>query len=190
MKTRHTILIAALMSFSTIAFAGNPTSRLVVYQSNAESFKVLYEGAQAGEVTVKIFDKNGSLLFQEATNGLSKFMLPVSFDGMQPGEYTFTVTDESGTQTQHVNYHLIAQNTGSIQSLHIGRTKEDGKYIMSVTSDAAAQIHVEILDATGNVIHEEDQAIGKSFGLVFNLKQFQGTPTFRVTDAAGKSIVK
>ena len=188
MKTRNTILIAALMSFSAIAFAGNPTSKLVVYQNNAESFKVLYEGAQAGEVTVKIFDKNGSLLFQEATKGLSKFMLPVSFEGMLPGEYKFTVTDESGTQTQSVSYHL--QTAGSIQSLHVARAKEDGKYVMSVTSNGAAQIHVEILDESGNVIHEDDKSIDKAFGLVYNLKQFQGTPTFRVTDAAGKSIVK
>ncbi len=178
------------MSFSAIAFAGNPTSKVAVYQNNAESFKVFYEGAQPGEVTVKLFDKNGSLLFQEVANGLSKFMLPVSFDGMQPGEYKFTVTDESGTQTQSINYHLNVQNAGSIQSLHVARTSEVGKYVMSVTSDAATQIHVEILDETGKAIYEEDKAIDKAFGLVYNLKQFHGTPTFRVTDIAGKSIVK
>ncbi len=184
-------MIAALVSVSAIALAGNPTSKLVVYQNNAESFKVIYEGEKAGAVTLKIFDKYGSLLFQELSSGLSRFMLPVNFSGLQPGEYKFTVTDATGTQSQSVKYdNQFTATSPSIESAHVARTHDAGKYLLSVTSNGIAKIHVEVLDENGTVLHENDAVADKAFGLVYSMKEFSGTPTFRITDETGKSFVK
>src|SRR5258708_3274653 len=96
------------MIASAVTFAATPTSKVVVVnQTNSEVFRVIYEGVTAGKVTLKIYDNNSNVIFSETTKGLLKFMRPLNFAGLEQGEYSIEITDETGTQIQKVNYTTV-----------------------------------------------------------------------------------
>ncbi len=203
MKTKNVVLtVAAVIVASAFAFAAEPTSKIVVVnQNNSEIFKVIYEGTTAGKVTLKVYDSKGNELLAETTRGLSKFMRPVNFAGMESGEYSIEITDANGTQAKKVNYkisskaaeieNLSVKNESSIKSVHITKLQGEGKYLMSVITDGTKKINVRIFDATENLLHNESVTVNGSIGLVYNLKEVQGQPTFLVVDNTGnKKVVK
>jgi len=194
MKTRNVVLtVAAVIVASTFAFAGTPTSKVVVVnQNNSEVFKVIYEGTLVGKVTLKVYDQSGKLLVMETTQGLSKFMRPVNFAGMEPGEYNIEITDANGTQSQKVNYKIgsvsaLAENN-SIKSVHITKLQGDSRYLVSVKTDGTKQVKVSIFDGSENLVHAENVTVNGAAGLVYNLKRVQGQPTFLVADNAAPLV--
>jgi hypothetical protein len=82
MKTKNVVLtMVAVMVASAFTFAA-PASRVAVLnQNNSGVYKVIYEGATAGKVTLKIYDNSSNVIFSETKKGLSKFMLPLNFTG-------------------------------------------------------------------------------------------------------------
>ncbi len=203
MKTRNVVsTMLAVIVASTFTFAGNPTSKIVVVnQNHSEIFKLIYEGTTAGRVILKVYDQQGRELLSETTQGLSKFMRPINFAGMEAGIYSIEITDANGTQTQKVNYtiasksskveNLVIKNESSIKSVHITKLQGDGKYLMSVVTDGTKKVNVRIYDASENLLHNENVTVNGSMGLVYNLKEVQGQPTFLVVDNAdNKKIVK
>jgi len=203
MKTRNVVLtVAAVIVASAFAFAGNPASKVVVVnQNNSEIFKVIYEGTIAGKVTLKVYDNKGNQLLTETTKGLSKFMRPVNFGGMEAGEYSIEITDANGTQSQKVSYKIgnradalensFVRNESSITGVHITKLQGDAKYLMSVSTEGTKRINVRIFDGSDNIVHNENVTVNGSTGLVYNLKEVQGQPTFLVIDNAGnKKVIK
>ncbi len=203
MKTKNVVMtVAALIVASAFTFAGEPTSKVVVLnQGSAEIFKVIYEGTTVGRVTLKVYDKAGNQLLAETTTGLSKFMRSVNFAGMEPGEYSIQISDANGTQSQKVNYriasrtksvdNLVVSNESSIKSVHITKLQGEGKYLLSLTTEGTKSINVRIFDESENLLHNENVTVNGSTGLVYNLKQVQGLPSFLVSDSQGnKQIIK
>ncbi len=185
MKTKS-ILLAAMVLVSAVAFADEPaTSKLVVVsQKEAGLFKVIYENPKTTKVKMNIINSNGETLFTESLKVADGFILPVNFRGMKPGEYSIEVVDGSAKQVQKVSYGLPAAS----QRVHVARlTNEANKYLLSVANDGA--INVKIIDGSNNVIHEQTLNVNGAVGLVYNLKAVEGTPTFEVTDGNGNTKV-
>ena len=84
MKTKNAVLtVAAVILASAFTFAANPSSKLaVVSQNNSGIFKVIYEGASAGKVTLRVYDASNNLLVSETTKGINKFMRPLNFTSL------------------------------------------------------------------------------------------------------------
>src|SRR5437868_11556472 len=111
MKTKSTVMTLVAMIVSVFAFAVNPLSKMaVIGQQNSGTFKVYYESASAGKVTLKVYDHSSKEIFYETIKGLSKFMRPLNFEGLNAGVYTIEISDENGIQTEKVNYATEAQN--------------------------------------------------------------------------------
>jgi hypothetical protein len=104
---------------------------------------------------------------------------------MEPGEYTIEIADESGKQIQKVNY----RNETSVKSVHVSKIAEEGKYLLAIANKGSEQINIRIYDGAGNQVHDENMTITGNFGLVYNLKQVSGTPTFEITDKTGNTKV-
>lgn len=196
MKTKSVVLTMAAVMATVFAFAAEPAFKVaVIKQNDAETFKVIYEGATAGSVTLKVYDSKGSELLSETTNGLSKFMRPINFTGMEEGEYTVEITDATGTQSQKINYQFVdtfraAKTDVPVSALHITKLL-DGKYLMSVASQGNSRINVNIYDGNGNLVHDENRVINGNLGLVYNLRDIKGQPSFHVVDSASnKALVK
>src|SRR4051812_46519000 len=101
MKTKNVVLtMAAVIVASAFTFATTPASKVAVVNQSNSVYKLIYEGATAGKVTLKIYDNSSNVIFTETKNGLSKFILPLNFAGLEQGEYSIEITDGTGTQIQ------------------------------------------------------------------------------------------
>ncbi len=199
MKTKNVVLtLAAVIVASVFTFAAEPSSQVaVINQNNSGVYKLIYVGSIAGKVTVTIYDSNNNVLFSESTRGLSKFMRPLNFNGLEHGEYSIEITDANGTQVQKVNYNTskiaIAEKTAvaneiAVKTIHITKLQGSGKYLMSAAGNG--KINVLIFDSNDELIHDEKVTINGSLGLVYSMKEVQGEPTFRVIDIASNKRVK
>ena len=186
MKTKNSILTALMVVLvSGMAFAmdpGNP--KLVVINQKSGVFKVIYEGAKAGKVTLKIYDSEKNVVFAEDQKNANGFIRPVNFDGMKSGEYTIEIADAFGKHTQKVTYG----KTASIKRAHIAKTSQEGKYLLAVANRGNEVIHINIYDGSNNLVHTEQVAIDGDFGKVYDLKRVAGVPTFEVSDKSGNLI--
>lgn len=181
MKTRS-FLAALVVLVSTAVFAQGPGSRMVVIsQKQSGSFKLIYEGSQPGDVKMSIRDAGGNVIFTETTRNVNRFSRPVNFKGMNPGEYTIEITDATGQQIQKVLYN----NESAIRAVHVGKIAERGKYLLAVTSQGPEEINVRIFDGANQLVHSENMMVQGNLGLVYNLKNVMGLPTFEVTDRTG-----
>jgi hypothetical protein len=183
MKTKNVILTALVAMFvSVLALAKDPGNpKIVVVNQKSGVFKVIYEGPKAGKVSMRILSQDGSEVFAENLGVVNGFIRPVNFTGMKPGEYTIEVVDAFGKQLQTVSY----TNETSINTIHIARIAESDKYLLAVANKGSEQINVRIFDGSNNLVHDENLTVKGNFGLVYNLKQVAGTPTFEVTDKTG-----
>ncbi len=184
---KKNVVVALALIVSAAAFAIDPVNpKLVVVTSkNTGVFKVIYEGG-AGAVKMNVVNHAGKLVFTETIKGVDGFVRPVNFAGMEAGEYTIEIVDANGKQIQKVNYN----NESAVKSIHIAKISgTDAKYLLAVANDAEETINVRIFDGNNNQVHEENVKMTGNFGLVYNLKEVAGTPTFEVTDKTGNTKV-
>jgi hypothetical protein len=183
MKTKNVILTALVAMFvSALAFAKDPgTPKVVVVNQKSGVFKVIYEGQKSSKVTMRILSANGTEVFSENLGAVSGFVRPVNFTGMATGDYTIEIADLVGTQSQKVSYNKEV----STNAIHIARIAESSKYLLAVANKGSEEINVKIFDGANNLVHDENMTVNGNFGLVYNLKQVAGAPTFEVTDKTG-----
>jgi hypothetical protein len=74
--------------------------------------------------------------------------------------------------------------------VHLAKIADTEKYLLAVAkSGNEEQINVKIYDGNSNIVHNETLVVKGDFGLVYNLKNVAGLPTFEVTDKTGNSKV-
>jgi hypothetical protein len=187
MKTKSVVFALMLAFVSVSAIAANPVGPKVVIINQKESgiFKVIYEGAQIGKVSLKIFNKSGKVVSAETINGTDGFILPVNFSGMESGEYTIEVSDASGKQINKLEYKMDTR----VNTIHVAKIGNESKYLLAVANQGSEEINVRIFDGANNLVHNENLVVDGSFGLVYNLKNITGVPTFEVTNQAGATKV-
>lgn len=174
------MLVAVIAMVASVAFATEPNAKVaVVGQKQAGTFKVIYNGE--GKVKMNILNSEGQVLFTETINTTKGFVRPVNFSGLAFGEYTIEIADASGKQIQKIQYQggTVAKN------VHVAKIGEDGKYLLAVANKKDEQINVKIFDGENNLVHDQNVTVNGDLGLVYNLKQISGTPTFEVTDNTG-----
>jgi hypothetical protein len=183
MKTKSIVIASALVLASIFTYANNPTNSqfVVVNQKEAGLFKVIYQGTSEQTVVMKIYGQGGKVVFAESIKSVKGFTVPVNFAGMEAGEYIIEIADDNGKKLQKVSYSTET----NVESIHISKVKEEGKYLLAAKSKGAEQINVRIFDGNNNLIHSENRTINGNFGLIYNLQKVAGTPTFEVTDNTG-----
>lgn len=187
MKTKL-FLAALIVLVGTSAFASGPgIPRLVVIgQKNPGIFKVIYESGITSNVKMTILDKNEAVVFAETTKNVEGFIRSVNFTRMEPGEYTIEIADKAGKQIQKVVYAAERETvTAPAKNVRVAKIAADGKYLLTVTNSGINQVKVRIYDGANNLVHNESTTVNGDFGLVYNLKDVAGVPTFEVTDKTG-----
>jgi hypothetical protein len=187
MKTKTVVLASMMALVSIFSFAIEPSNSqlVVVSQKKTGVFKVIYQGTSEQSVVMKIYGNGGEVVFEETIKSVKGFILPVNFNGMEAGEYIIEIADEKGKQLRHIGY----KTETNVKSVHVSKVSEEGKYLLAVTNDGAEQINVRIFDGNYNLVHNENMTINGNFGLVYNLKQVIGAPTFEITDNTGNTKV-
>lgn len=183
MKTRTIVsTVAVLLLSGTMLLAGPVDPKVVVInQKGSGTFKVIYEGEQKGDVNVAIYSKDGKQVFAETIKQVDGFIRPLNFSGMTPGEYTIQITDKGGKAIQTVSYLTET----AVNKVHVAKISGDDKYLLSVPGETHGEINVKIYDGLNNLVHNQNIVVDKDYGLVYNLKQVAGVPTFEVTDKTG-----
>jgi hypothetical protein len=187
MKTKLMVSALLVALITGAAVAADPVGPKVVVVNQKESgmFKVIYEGVKAGRVNLKISNQDGAVVFSESVAGVNGFIRSVNFKGMNAGEYTIEISDASGKQVSIVNYE-IEQSVGPV---HVAKIAGENKYLFAVAKGSNEEINVKIFDGSSNLVHNENLVVNGNFGLVYNLKDVAGTPTFEVTDKTGNTKV-
>lgn len=181
MKTKLIVSALLVALITGVAAAADPVGPKVVIinQKEAGIFKVIYEGAQVGKVNLRIADQSGVVLFKETMSNVDGFIRPVNLKSLEAGEYTIEVSDSFGKFAQKVS-----NTTPKSESVyHLAKIAGDNKYLLSVAK--GDEITVRIFDSQNNLVHNESLAVNGNLGLVYNLKDVSGVPTFEVRDNAG-----
>ncbi|MBS1553658.1 MAG: hypothetical protein JSU09_01920 [Bacteroidetes bacterium] len=190
---KKTAILMFALIVCAMAFAADPS--LAVVNGKESIVKVIYRAETAENVRVKIYNQAGELVFTEVVKGYNAFMLPVNFDGLPYGQYTVEVSGNSGTKSQKVDYNRVtkavagAVTAAPVKAVHVAKVGEGSKYLMSVSNEGSQRINVRIFDAANNLIHTESRSINGSYGMIYNLEQIVGNPTFEVTDKSGNTVV-
>jgi flagellar hook assembly protein FlgD len=187
MKTKLMVSALLVALVAGVAVAADPVGPKVVVLTQKESgmFKVIYEGVKAGKVNMKISNQDGEVVFNESVTGVNGFVRPVNFKGMAPGEYTIEVSDVSGKQIQKVNYEIEQ----TVNIVHVSKIAGESKYLLAVAKGTEEKINVRIFDGSNNLVHNQNLVVSGNLGLVYNLKDVAGVPTFEVTDNTGNTKV-
>ena len=190
MKTKSVLLAVVMMSASLMAFAnepGNPRVR-IVNQKESGIYRLIYAGGKSGNVKLNIVDNTGQVVFNETIKSASGFIRSLNFKGAVPGEYTVKLENDGITEVSTVNYGTTTKSP-STKFMRVAKTEEEGKYLFAVSNAATESLEVKIYDGERNLVYDETLKVKESYGVVYNLKDVSGIPTFEVTDNTGVTTI-
>ncbi|MCW5910787.1 MAG: T9SS type A sorting domain-containing protein [Cyclobacteriaceae bacterium] len=184
---KKSVVFALLMAFvSVAALAADPVGpkMVVVNQKDPGTFKVIYEGSQAGKITLRIINSEGRKVVSETISNVEGFMRTLNFAGMTAGEYTIEVVSAGGTRSQKINYQPASDES----AIHVAKLAAENKYLLAVANTKA--VNVKIYDGTNTLVHDQDVAVNGSIGLVYDLNKIIGSPRFEVSSASATKVVR
>ena len=188
MKTKSIILAALVTVSAAVSAIGKDVPSnvglAVVPMKNSEVFKVIYKGETAGRVKLNIYNDAAAVVFSETISVTDGFIAPLNFAGMQPGEYTLELVDNTGAKKVEKVKYLTAQS--SAKNVHVSRiTKEAGKFLVAVNNAGTEKINVRIYDGANNLVHSESREVKGDFAQLYTVKNLSGNLTFEVSDENG-----
>lgn len=188
MKTKSVLLAVMMMGASLVALAnepGNPRVR-IVNQKESGIYRLIYAGSQSENVKLNILNNEGQILFNETIKSKEGFIRSLNFTRVEPGEYTVTIENDGITEVTKVSYMIAATPTIHV---HVAKVNEEGRYLFTVSNSADESINVKIYDGVSNLVHDEMLKVNGSYGVVYNLKNVAGNPTFEVTNKTGVTTI-
>lgn len=200
MKSRAIVAVSMLMLVSVFTYAINPTdSQLeVVAQQSKSILKVIYQGASNGKAVLKVYNQYGEVVFVDRIFAEKGFIRPLNFTGMEKGVYKIEVITNQGTSEKSVEYGATAETkevvtgneSAAIKAVHIAKLTAEGKYLISISNQGANKVTVRVYDGNKALLSNKKITFNGSYGVVYNLKDVVGTPSFEVIDEAGNTTVK
>lgn len=187
MKT-NSILIAALLiigaSVSTLANKPGDEYGLAAYPvKESETYKVIYEGQNTERVRLNVYNTKSEKIFSHSiiTKG---FIQPLSFQGLEAGEYTVEIVAGKTRETVKINHapRLIPSSF-----VHITKLNDAGKYLVSVAKPKSVDENITLSIFQDNkLIYNESSKLADDFAKVYSVKPSGNNVTIAVTDKNGK----
>ncbi len=173
--------------FCTLVFANgtdeptaSTTSVAVTNLSGSSLFKLYYTAYKAGDVRVSILDHSGKLMFTERLRKTDGFIRPYNFERLAAGDYTIQIENADEKRIEKVHY-----DAGKIEKqINIVKLPEEGKYLLSVASESADHVNVNIYNVKDELIHSQISFVNKQFAEVINLKSIKAF-TIEISDSNG-----
>jgi hypothetical protein len=182
--------LSALVLISNIALA-NPfdkpeaAPRMAVVRNGA-TVKVFYRGEALNRVTVRIYNAEGKIVFQDNLGVLDNFVRPYNFSNLEEGTYTIELTDAAGKQVSEFKY-VLAGKAVEKQSRLIKLANHNAKYMLMVPSEGRGSVRVRITDDYNRVVYENNEEFTGNFAQVYNLEKISGKFSIEVIDGNGIS---
>ncbi|MBX2898377.1 MAG: hypothetical protein KF775_01935 [Cyclobacteriaceae bacterium] len=179
-------LVLAVVLVSTQAFATSkdvPASAegvVVTHATGSSVFKVYYKALAANDVKVYVFDSNGRQIFSETLKKITAFVRPYNLTGLSAGTYKVVVKDRQNSVEEEFYY-----SAGKVtKHINILKMTEPGKYLLSVQSETADKVNLNIYDKEQRLVHSQVYDVNKAFAEVLNLKNINEF-TIEVSDRDG-----
>jgi hypothetical protein len=174
----------------TVVFAGGTgeenasvASGVAVVRKGANTFKIFYKTAKAGNVKVAILDSKNRIVFQEHIKTADGFVRPYNFTNLEEGEYTVEITDSFGKKVEKIhNYADKVEKLFNVVKLH-----DEDKFMLTVSGKGSETINVKIYDGSDALVYDEVKMISGDFAKLYNLKNIKGTIRFELTGENGES---
>jgi len=187
MKTKS-ILIAALLvigaSVSTLANKPGDEYGLAAFAvKESATYKIIYEGENTEKVKLSVYNNRSERIFSHSlvTNG---FIQPLSFEGLEAGEYTVEVVAGKSRETIKINHtpRLIPSSF-----VHITKLNDEGKYLVSIAKPKSEDENITLnIFQDNRLIYNESNKLADDFAKVYSVKPSGNNVTIAVTDKNGK----
>jgi hypothetical protein len=178
--------LVVLLTVGSVTYANavdNPSSSMAVLK-NGTSVKLLYKGAEQNDVKVLIFDEDNRVVFSEKIKKTNGFARPYNFSKLPEGNYRIQIVDNTGSKTEEIAYHEEKQINRS-KLMHVVRLSgSTDKFVLSVPNKQKETLTVAIY-GEDNVLYTGSEIVSGDFARIYNLKDYSGPVTFKVTDSRG-----
>lgn len=185
-KSLSFLVVLLTVASMTYANSGdNPSTNMAVLK-NGTSVKLLYKGAEQNDVKILIFNENDRVVFSEKIKKTDGFVRPYNFSKLPEGNYRIQIIDNAGSKTEQVAYNAENQINRN-KLIHVARISGTaGKFVLSVPNRQKETLTITIY-GDDNVLYSENEIVTGDFARIYNLKDYSGQVTFKVTDSKGLS---
>lgn len=187
MKT-NSILIAALFvisaSVSTLANKPGDEYGLAAFAvKESETYKIVYEGENTQKVRLNVYNDKSQRIFSQSV--VSKgFIQPLSFEGLDAGQYTVEIVAGKTRETITINH---ARRLVPSSFVHITKLNDEGKYLVSVAKPKLEDENITLnIFQDNRLIYNESSKLADDFAKVYSVKPAGSNVTIAVTDKNGK----
>lgn len=181
MKTRTQIFAALLLTvLSTAAFASDKekettktSAKVEVKRQDAHVFNLVYKGANAEKVQIRLLDANGEVVFSEIIKKIDAFVRPYNLKALPEGIYTVEVTDANGTTTKTINHTDKIEMMTAVELPTIVKLDsiENAKYKLTIVNKGYSNAEVKIYDNQDKLVYNGLENINGSYAKLYNLKK-------------------
>lgn len=169
---KKVFLMLTLVAVGTLVFGaekgeGNSGRLAVVNDAESGNVKVIYKAEGTGQVRLALLDAAGNRLYDATLKSSGGFILPMNFNNLDAGQYTFELTDDSGKIIESIEYGK-SQVKG--MQLHV-RKMDDASYAVMLSQARAGTLNIRFLDAKGNLVYDLEEKTSGAYGKLFTFKE-------------------
>ncbi len=194
---KATIKIMVLLTvLSTTTFATEvekkktSNSNIEVIHNQGDLFKLVYHSTAKEDVTVKIVNQKGTVIYKEKIKNIEGFMRPYNFSNLAAGTYNFVVEDANGTMNDVVEFGAkTATNNAPYIKLDQMKSQND-LYRLTVVNYQSAKVVVNIVDRNSKVLYHAVNQTDGNYSVLYNLKNATEATAIEVIVNGKISILK
>ena len=152
------------------------------------TIKLFYKGVEETNVKVLILNDANKIVFAEKIKNTDGFVRPYNFSELPEGNYSFQlIGDDGSSQLKEVSYDGERASL-SKKVMHVRHLNgSTDKFVLSVPNRGNEDISISIYGDSRELLYTGKENISGDFAKVYNLKDYNGTVTFVVTDSKGYS---
>lgn len=186
MKTNSLYLAALIVLAATVTTVGKDEPRgaglAVVPVKGSEVFKVIYKGDGSSRIKLNVYNSSSQIVFSETMNGVTGFIRPLNFTGLEFGEYTIELSDASGKKVEKIDFQPMKVES----KVHVTKLVDgDNRFLLSFATNDSDIVTVRIFDDANNLIYTDSKTVAGDFAQLYSLKDVAGRVTFEVSNKSG-----
>lgn len=155
-----------------------------VEHNEKDIYNLFYAGNDCRNVSVKIVDEKGVVVFAENIKKYDTFSRPYNFSQLPEGRYTLVVTDKNGAITEAINHRhtapVIVPSTLNYVNVSALVGKEN-KYKLTIVDAQDAQASIRIYNEENDLLYEVQESVASNFAKVYDLSNVRGQAVIEVS---------
>ncbi|MEO9475003.1 MAG: hypothetical protein ABJG41_05700 [Cyclobacteriaceae bacterium] len=169
MKNSILLTLATVIAFSAFSSTSDSVEsvkeKINVVSNEPNTFKLLANPIEAGNLVVRITDKNDVLVHRTVINPKKGFMKKFDLDELESGTYTVTVR----LKKELILNKDVEVSKDQFDLLPIG----EGKYQISLNNTNSEKYELSILNQKDQIVGQDQIEIAGDFSKVYDLSELK-----------------